>query len=259
MLHLRSDPVAWFLLEQRAGHCEYFAGAMVALLAELGIPARMVTGYSGGDLSGDGTSAVVRESNAHAWVEAQVGSQREWRTFDPTPSTDVPALRRLSGRQKVRWALDWVQSAWDRYVLTFGFSEQTRLLSGALTGMLAFGREISWRLLVAVFVGAVVLLGILRIARRRRRLRLPRYRASPAGRMIQRLVRRLHGAGVEVPQRATIRWIAETAGSLWPQSRDAVDRLARVAERERYDAGGSVAAGAEIRELWRAARRGMRA
>ncbi len=258
MLHLRSDPVAWFLLEQRAGHCEYFAGAMVALLSELGIPARMVTGYSGGDLSDDGTSAVVRESNAHAWVEARVGRELEWRTFDPTPSADVPALRRISGRERVRWALDWVQSAWDRYVLTYGFSEQTRLLSGALSVVLAFGREISWRLLVTAFAVAVVLLGTLRAARRVRLLRPPQHSKSPAGRMIQRLARRLHGAGIDVPRRATIRWIAGAAGSLWPRSRDAVDRLARVAERELYDVRPPDAATAEIHELWRAARRGMR-
>ena len=51
MTQQRADPVTWFLLRERQGHCEYFAGAMVALLNDLEIPARMVAGYSGGNLS----------------------------------------------------------------------------------------------------------------------------------------------------------------------------------------------------------------
>ena len=128
MTRLRSDPITWFLLNERQGHCEYFAGAMVALLTDLGIPARMVAGYSGGALSLGGDEAVVREANAHAWVEASVGEGDGWTVFDPTPEASVPSLSRPNSGDQIRWALDWVQSGWDRYVLTFGLGEQIQLL-----------------------------------------------------------------------------------------------------------------------------------
>ena len=75
------ESVSWFLIHERQGHCEYFAGAMVALLNDIGIPARMVAGFSGGSLSFNGEEAVIRQANAHTWVEAWVGETdtRLWR------------------------------------------------------------------------------------------------------------------------------------------------------------------------------------
>ncbi|MGD8441550.1 MAG: transglutaminaseTgpA domain-containing protein, partial [Holophagae bacterium] len=97
------DPVAWFLFDGREGHCEFFAGSMVVLLRHLGVPARMVAGYSGGDLSPDGDELVVRESNAHAWVEVWLGVERGWVTYDPTPAVGVPGLAGMTGAQRLRW------------------------------------------------------------------------------------------------------------------------------------------------------------
>ncbi len=160
MTHLRSDPIAWFLLNERQGHCEYFAGAMVALLVDLGIPARMVAGYSGGALSPDGDEAVVREANAHTWVEVRVGEGDGWTVFDPTPEGSVPSLSRPNSGDRIRWALDWVQSGWDRYILTFGLGEQVRLLSAAADGFKSITRGASlpyllWVTACAVLVGIV--------------------------------------------------------------------------------------------------------
>ena len=102
-----ADPVAWFLLESREGHCEFFAGAMVVMLRQLGVPARMAAGYAGGDLSPDGDELVVREANAHAWVEVWLGAERGWVTFDPTPAVGVPGMGGVSGLERIRWA--WQQ------------------------------------------------------------------------------------------------------------------------------------------------------
>jgi hypothetical protein len=110
MIHQRADPVTWFLLHERRGHCEYFAGAMVAMLTDLGVPARMVAGFSGGSLSADGEEASIRDANAHAWVEAWVGDDEAWTVFDPTPEADIPALNRPTGRERFRWAVRIAQS-----------------------------------------------------------------------------------------------------------------------------------------------------
>ena len=79
----RRDPVVDFLLRRREGHCELFASSMVLLARTLGIPSRVVAGYRGGESNRSFGYRVVRERNAHAWVEAWVDGR--WQTFDPTP------------------------------------------------------------------------------------------------------------------------------------------------------------------------------
>lgn len=74
-----------FLLEDRAGHCEYFASATVLLLRGLGIPARYVTGYSVQEYSTLEDAFLVRQRHAHAWAEAYVDGR--WVEVDTTPAT----------------------------------------------------------------------------------------------------------------------------------------------------------------------------
>jgi len=262
MTHMRADPVAWFLLEARQGHCEYFAGAMVALLDAVGIPTRMVAGYSGGSLSLSGDEVLVRQANAHTWVEARVGNGERWTAFDPTPEGEVPPLNRPTGTERIRWALEWVQSSWDRYVLTFGLGEQMQLISVAADVidfvMRGFsGRHLFW---VLVLAGAGFLLWWLTRHRPVMSLvALRRSRRAPAAAAVVRVSRRLEKNGVEVPPSATLRWIANRARALWPGAGAAVGELAWLAERELY-AGETrhVTDRAKIRGLWARARQGMR-
>ncbi len=260
MNHIRADPVAWFLLEERTGHCEYFAGAMVAMLDGIGIPARMVTGYSGGDLSSSGDGATVREANAHAWVEARVGAGKSWIQYDPTPEGAVPALVRPRGRERVRMAWDWVQSSWDRYVLTFGLGEQIQLLTAAADGMAFMVRHLEWRRLLWLAALVVLSAAFFWIVRRKigRGLRA-RYVGPPAARAVARVARKLQRRGVEVPGRATIRWIARRARSQWPAAGPAVAELAWQAERELYsDDNGSGLPRQAVRELWATVAKAMK-
>jgi transglutaminase-like putative cysteine protease len=85
------DPVLDFLFVNKSGHCEYFATGMVLLARAAGIPARFVAGYRVGEQTPFGYY-VVRERNAHAWVEAWVPG-KGWTTRDPTPETDLPQNR----------------------------------------------------------------------------------------------------------------------------------------------------------------------
>jgi hypothetical protein len=82
------DPVLDFLFLNRSGHCEYFATGMVLLARSAGIPARFVAGYRVAEETPFGYY-VVRERNAHAWVEAWVPGAG-WSTRDPTPESDLP-------------------------------------------------------------------------------------------------------------------------------------------------------------------------
>jgi hypothetical protein len=261
MIHQRADPVTWFLLNERQGHCEYFAGAMAALLTDLDVPARMVAGFSGGGLSADGDEASIRDANAHAWVEAWVGENDSWTVFDPTPEADIPALNRPTGRERIRWAIDWVQSSWDRYVLTFGFGEQVQLVTAMANGVDALMRRISWSRLPWA-MGVVVVSGLLWWLTRRQRApsrRAERRAQGPAAVAVDRVARQLERSGVEVPPRATVRWIANQARELWPAAGSAIGELSWLAERELYAAGGPrFSDGATVRSLWLRARQAMR-
>src|SRR5256884_7575994 len=83
------DPVDWFLFDVRTGYCEQSATAETLMLRSLGIPARVGPGYATGDYDPILNQAVVREHDAHAWVEVWF-SGHGWVPVDPTPG--VPPL-----------------------------------------------------------------------------------------------------------------------------------------------------------------------
>jgi len=79
------DPVDYFLFDLKSDFCEYFASAMVVMLREVGIPARLVEGFTTGTYDSASASFVVKEQDAHAWVEVYF-PQYGWIEFEPTPS-----------------------------------------------------------------------------------------------------------------------------------------------------------------------------
>jgi transglutaminase-like putative cysteine protease len=89
-------PLTVLIKQRRPAWCVYFASAHAALLRCAGIPARVVGGYlvpEGGPLTGH---VVVREQDAHAWVEAWNDTEQRWRMYDPTPAASrVESLRPL--------------------------------------------------------------------------------------------------------------------------------------------------------------------
>ncbi len=110
-----SDPLAAFLFEDRAGHCEFFATAMAVMLRTQGIPSRVVNGFRLGEFNDWSGYWVVRQSDAHSWVEAYLPGAG-WVDFDPTP-----AAAGLGGSWVVRrlgQMLDAVDLFWTE-VITF--------------------------------------------------------------------------------------------------------------------------------------------
>ena len=92
----QADPVVDFLINRKAGHCEYFASALAIALRAKGIPTRLISGFKGGVLDAESDRLEIQELHAHAWLEAyiedappdpltgQIGPR--WIPFDPTPS-----------------------------------------------------------------------------------------------------------------------------------------------------------------------------
>ncbi len=119
----QSDPLAYFLFQKRAGHCEYFATAMTVMLRSLGIPARYINGFLTGEYNDVGSDFVVRASDAHSWVEVYFPSFG-WLTFDPTP----PSNEKSSGMfASLGRYLDWFELQWSEWVINYDFVHQFTL------------------------------------------------------------------------------------------------------------------------------------
>jgi transglutaminase-like putative cysteine protease len=88
----RAVPLDAFLFEDREGYCQQFSGAMALLLRMGGVPARVAAGFSPGRYDEERREYVVRDLDAHSWVEVYVPGSG-WVAFDPTPS-DAPASSR---------------------------------------------------------------------------------------------------------------------------------------------------------------------
>jgi transglutaminase-like putative cysteine protease len=142
---LEHDPVDMFLFDTRRGFCEHFTSAFVVLLRAAGIPARVVTGYQGGEVNPSGGYLIVRQSDAHAWAEALIGGR--WQRVDPTAAVapsrielglggalpfgePVPFLARLDDGlvKQLRLAWDAINHDWRRNVVGFNQDRQRSLL-----------------------------------------------------------------------------------------------------------------------------------
>lgn len=119
-------PLEEFLFFQKRGYCEYYASAMVMLLRSIGIASRLVTGFLPGEWNEPGKYYLVRQSDAHAWVEVYFPEGR-WLTFDPTPSAGPPGATLLDAAAAY---LDWMRFKWDRYVVRYSLRDQFALLEG---------------------------------------------------------------------------------------------------------------------------------
>lgn len=82
-----TDAAEFFIFQSRSGYCEQFANAMAVMLRTLGIPARIAVGYAPGDWDASTQEWVVRDMDAHAWVEVFFPTYG-WITFDPTGSME---------------------------------------------------------------------------------------------------------------------------------------------------------------------------
>ena len=90
-------PLDAFLFDTKEGYCQHFAGAMALLLRMGGVPARVATGFSPGGFSKRRDAWIVRDTDAHAWVEAWF-DDLGWVTFDPTPDA-TPARSQIAALQ----------------------------------------------------------------------------------------------------------------------------------------------------------------
>jgi transglutaminase-like putative cysteine protease len=119
-----SDPAASlreFLFRKRAGYCEHYAAGLSLLLRGAGIPSRVAAGYLGGEWNGFGQYLIVRQSDAHAWVEAWIDGR--WVTLDATPPSGASSpFGTRTGT--IGLYADWLRQRWDKYVINYSMRMQ---------------------------------------------------------------------------------------------------------------------------------------
>ena len=186
---LALDSVDDFLFNTQRGFCEHFASAFTMLARAANIPARVVTGYQGGEFNTMGGYLIVRQSDAHAWSEVWIEG-RGWIRVDPTAAVAPERIERgieaamsasepVPGRlirnsrvlSQIRLAWDTANTFWNDQVVEFGEMQQRRLLD-------RIGIEnVSWEslglALVATFVAFFVALSLYLAWRFRPRARDP--------------------------------------------------------------------------------------
>ena len=126
----REATLEYFLFDRREGHCEYFSTAMVVLLRTLGIHAREVNGFLGGQWNDFGQYLAVTQNQAHSWVEVWFPGLG-WVPFDPTPAGAGTSEALTSWLWPGRFFLDGLQHRWNKWVLDYDQESQSGLLRRA--------------------------------------------------------------------------------------------------------------------------------
>ena len=165
---LSDDIVDRFLFDTRLGFCAHYAGAFVYLMRAVGIPARVVAGYHGGEINPIGNYVLVHQFDAHAWSEVWLPS-KGWVRYDPTAHVaperildgvqdliqndeslgnedvvNAVRIRQLPLINEARMAFDYMNYSWDRFVVGYNSDAQEGLMQKYFNGVLP------WELVVAV-------------------------------------------------------------------------------------------------------------
>src|SRR6185369_15838918 len=137
------DPLADFLFNVRAGHCEYFSTAMAVLLRTHGIASRVVNGFLPGEYNDAAGAYTVRQSDAHSWVEVYFPETGSWVTFDPTPSAGrVEPVHTGLAAQLQKYG-EAVELLWFQYVVGYDKQEQRSLAASVHNRVFDYGRLIT--------------------------------------------------------------------------------------------------------------------
>lgn len=173
-----------FLFATRTGFCEHYSGAFVVLMRAAGIPARVVTGYQGGEMNASDGFLVVRQSDAHAWTEVWL-QDRGWLRIDPTAAVAPDRVERnlsstiprhfLGGLitfdetgsawtkqwQKLRQRWDAVTNAWNQWVLNYTPEAQKNFIKSLGFDNVDWRTMVTLMLVFGVIAVAIVVLPLL--------------------------------------------------------------------------------------------------
>ena len=178
---LGTNSVDDFLFTTRKGFCEHYAASFVVLMRAAGIPARVVTGYQGGEYNDLGGYYILRQADAHAWAEVWL-RDRGWVRIDPTAAISperiqsglsaalldnavLPFFIRTQSPLllKLRYNIDALTNQWNQWVLGYNTERQFAFLTRL--GM----EDVTWmKLALNMLAGVALLVGIFTLIMLRR-------------------------------------------------------------------------------------------
>ncbi|MGB5261765.1 MAG: DUF3488 and transglutaminase-like domain-containing protein [Gammaproteobacteria bacterium] len=233
---LGNRPVDEFLFETRRGFCEHYASAFTILMRAAGIPARVVTGYLGGERNPIDDYYTVRQSDAHAWTEVWYADQG-WVRVDPTTAVapqrveqgiggsvfDTDALpifvrTRSNLLKQFRYTLEAINNSWNQWVIGYGERTQRELLA-----KLGIGLD-NWKgMAIGLLAGISVVFSL--VAASMLWQHSGRKKTTAELRLYQQFCRKLEHSGISRMASEGPTDFAIRAGSLHPQAAQAIREI----------------------------------
>ena len=236
----------WF--DRKEGFCEHIASAFVIALRAAGVPARIVTGYQGGEMNAVDGFWTVRQADAHAWAEVWLGAQQGWVRIDPTGAVSpgrVTAAQRIntsnvmgfvvsnptaiSSLQRMRAMWEAVNNSWNQWVLNYTQRDQMDLL-----GKLGLSSP-NWMDLVRILGGLLMAAAAIVSAV----LYYQRHHTDPWLALLLQVRQRLAKAGIASAESATPRSLAQAIRQHAPGQAQAFEAWLQELERVRYASSGA--------------------
>jgi transglutaminase-like putative cysteine protease len=176
----RMHPFDDFVFNTRQGFCEHFSGAFTLIMRAAGVPARVVTGYQGGEVNPLNNELIVRQADAHAWSEIWV-PEEGWVRIDPTgavapmrvdggvnaalgPIGLMPSIidaDRFGLLANLRFAWQVINSNWDAWVVGYNMDRQRQFFSQLGFPTIDWRTLGFWLMIATVVVGVAVTIGLL--------------------------------------------------------------------------------------------------
>ncbi len=202
---LGKEPVDDFLFNTKRGFCEHYSSSFVYLMRAAGVPARIVTGYQGGEINPNGNYLIVRQSDAHAWAEVWL-QDKGWVRIDPTSAVSpdriefgigtalpdsnlLPLLSRQDYPILKKLYMNWdaVNNGWNQWVLGYDQVKQLALLKRLIN------QDIAWEdiglILVLTMIALMLFVSYLL-------LRNNGIVLNPTNKIYQQFLKKLSKAGV---------------------------------------------------------------
>ncbi len=159
-----------FLFEYKYGNCEYFSSATAILLRINGIPSRVVVGYRGGFYNKVGKYYIVKQSDAHSWVEAYIDGK--WIRVDTTPTRLTPSskerLDELKSISKLSIFFDTLEYYWINFVINYDLSKQKSIfnsISNVVKNTSDLKLKINYKQIAFILIFIIVIYLIFRFAK----------------------------------------------------------------------------------------------
>lgn len=254
-----------FLFDSQRGFCSHYAGSFVFMMRAVGLPARVVIGYQGGEWNEGSGHLTVRQYDAHAWAEVWFDEQG-WVRYDPTAMVAPQRIEqnlqtamqqegsfleqnlfspsRISWLNGVRKKWDSVQYAWRRWVLGYDEEMQSTFLTNWLGGITIAKMAMMFTTLFAMVLGLwVVWLGLTR----------SQHKLSPAVKLYRKFCRKLEKRGLLRTLETTPSQFAELAARQFPERSAQIREATRLFEHIAYrdDGQQQKVLLAQLRELVR--------